>query len=137
MHAHRAVHMHGKAELRTKIRQLFNTCFGTMAEAKVAALVQRADLQSLYQHPLHKVASAHLCQRGVKGQHNHGVNTGCGEQPYPLMDRCDQLGRERRAEELLRVRLERDDHRPRTDSMCLCNDRRQNFLMTTVDSVKV
>ncbi len=74
VHVNRRMHLDGKAKLLAKFAEFCNAGFGTVAKAEVAAFVQSVDMQGVGQDAVDEVARGEAGQRGVKGQHQLGVD---------------------------------------------------------------
>ena len=137
MHAHGAMQMHGEAEFLPELRELVYAGLGAAAEAEVAALMQRANLEPVDEDLLNKVAGAHVGKLGIEGQHKHSVNARGSEQPQAFVEEGKQARRLGGAKKLLGVRIEGDGKRTGAQGLRFGNNGGEDLPMAEVHAVKV
>src|ERR1700728_1601078 len=129
--------MNDKAKFGAEPVQFLDAGLGVTTEAKVFSLMQTANAESIHQNIAHKLFGRKTSERGVKGQRNHSVNAGGGQQAHALVHGREQMGRTRRAKKSLGMRVKGDGNAPDSKRTCFIHHGGKNFLMPTIYAIEV
>ncbi len=137
MHVYWLMNLHREPQRRAKCAQLVHSRRGAVAEVKVPALVQRADLQPAHQDLADELLRGQARQFVAKGQNQHCVHSGVRQQTDALLHRRKQKRCAQWAKKPVRMRIERDRQRTHIAFSRLPHNCGEILLVSHVDSVEV